>query len=253
MVSGPALQALFEALGLLRDAPEPLDASCARAWRVVSEHLHRGGPSKSADEEDTVQEVLITLARCVQSMRATTPEGAAAWLSTIRRRKRTDGARSGGREPALLGLRGVSDQPEAPSPLDALPSPDPRTLPPDAVERLIDTLESHVDRWLLEHERSATARQLKRLQARATLHRTLLGAGHAELVAALDADEPLSEDRVYKWVERGRAVVLAGLGRWQAEVEDDPDDRAFLRSLREAFEARRSDAGVARPERRRGA
>ena len=127
----------------------------------------------------------------------------------------------------------------------------PLALPEDALERLLDDVEDRVAAWLEAHERSPSTRHIRRQQARATLHRTVLGASHAALVAVLDADEPLTEDRVYKWVERGRAVLSKVLDAWEAELEEAPESAAIVGRLRELCEARRSDAGLARPERRR--
>lgn len=70
--------------------------------------------------------------------------------------------------------------------------------------------------------------------------------------AALAPHAAPSRDALYKWIERGRAVLLDVADAWLAELDgDDSDARLVPEVLRQLVEVRRADAGVARPARRK--
>lgn len=253
-------ESLYLALDALRAADDPFERRHDAAWRVIEEWLRGTFPGTTPEIQDARQETLITIARSVGGMEARVPLQAAKWVSTIHKRKRVDGLRARVRDPVHLGLergrRREGDE-ERPRLVERLEAGDEGALDAGAIERILATIEEHVEAHLATLEKSDARRHLLRQQARATLHRVLLGADVAELAATLDLasdapGEPVARDRVYKWVERGRPIVLAGLDRWVAEQGDGSVAADVAAVVRELIEARRSDAGRPRPERRKG-
>ena len=100
--------------------------------------------------------------------------------------------------------------------------------------------------------KSASKRALRRTQAHAALLRLLCGWDADAIIVALDYGEPIKHDRLYKWVERGRAPVLAGLARWRRGAESGDHERVgrIADVIEELMNERRADAGRARPSRR---
>ncbi len=223
---------LFLALCALR-ASSTIDApGLAPHWRTVDRWLRDRARKRDPGHEDVHQETMIAVARGVRSMQAATPVAAAAWLRSVLVHKRSDVRRCVRRD------RMVSDHVK---PVDAYPAPDvPPAVSPDTV---IDALEADVARHLLRTVRRAATRDRRRLQSRAALRRLVLGEDLDAITNALDLD--VSPACVYKWTERGRAIVLAALDRPTDDALTEARELACL-----AMRERRSDAGHDRPERR---
>lgn len=244
----PALEALFDALCTLRDAGDPWDPRYDAEWRVIDRYVHTSWPGGGPEGEELRQETMFAIARSVSRMEAAHPLQAAKWVATIRRHKKIDARRAWHADPVARWL----DRGEERA-LDRVVAHEHRpSIASNAVEQVIDQVLIEVDVMLSERERDPAQRHLDRLRARAAIRRLVLRADFDELLAALDAGEPLSPDRVYKWVERGRPIVLAALERWAARAAEEPAELEIVRTLREIVEARRADAGQPRPGRRRG-
>jgi DNA-directed RNA polymerase specialized sigma24 family protein len=245
----PPVEPLYEQLCALRDAESATDPRHAARWREVSRWLAQAYPGSSRELEDARQETLVSLVRHVSAMRAEGPLQAAKWVGTILRRKRIDVQRTRSSDPVERALRSEPRSADVKPLIDRI-----EAAPPPIDRRVVDevvaTVLEHVHRALEETERSATKRQLRRTQAQAALLRLVLDEDAATIASALDHGEPLGNDRIYKWVERGRPVVQLGLDRWEAE--GDPDAQPVIEVLRETMDERRADAGVPRPERRKG-
>lgn len=247
----PSPDTLFDALVALRDGGDPLDRRHDARWRTIDAWLRATFPAVDADADEARQETLLAIARGVVSMEASVPAQAMKWISIIHRRKKIDGLRVRSRDPVRRGLDRGGQGDELPPLVEQIAGIDEPRVDPAAIERILETVEEHVEAILAEdHEHSPAGRHLRRLQARATLRRLVLEADFEELTRSLDADEPLTRDRVYKWVERGRPLVLAALDRWIAEEGEGTMVASIAAVVRGIVEARRSDAGRARPERR---
>lgn len=244
----PPAETLYEHLSALRDAADPTDPRHDRRWREVRRWLEQ---VYGREGEDVLQEVLASLIRHVGGMRAQTPREAASWVLKIARRKRIDAFRAQARDPVGKALRDERARPDAPYPLEQVAadeSPDARLL-----EETVTMVLEHVDEALRETVPNAAKRLLRRTQAEATLLRLVYDQDAEAIAASLRYGEPLSRDRIYKWIERGRTYVLAGLEHWERVVEEDdrPDALRVIAVLREILVQRRADAGVPRPTRRR--
>lgn len=245
----PPVEPLWTHLCALRDAQSPTDPRNDRHWREVARWIEQAFPGRSRDLDEARQETLVTLMRHVPSMRAEGPLQAAKWIGTILRRKRIDAARARRADPIEQALWSERRRDGAPARLEAVEAPPP-PVDRGALLEVIATALEHVHRALEETEGNASKRQLRRTQAQAALLRLVLDEDAEAIAAALEHGEPLAKDRIYKWVERGRAVVRLGLDRWARE--DDPDAAEVIAVLRGAMNERRADAGVPRPERRKG-
>lgn len=241
---------LYRALVRLREASDPRQAAYLPDWRVVQEFLRDLHPARDADSDEAQQETMLAILYGVASMDAETPLAAAKWVARIYRNKRVDVARARARNPVDRGLARTRDD-EGASALEHLAAEDGPPIAPDVLERVLAAVEEQVDAHLRETEPKPEVRHLRRLQARAALHRLVLGAEFEDIVAVLDAGEPLSRDRVYKWVERGRAVVTAALERWVRSGGEGSTVAEIAVAVREIVEERRADAGRPRPARRR--
>jgi DNA-directed RNA polymerase specialized sigma24 family protein len=238
----PPVQPLYEHLCALRDAPDPCAPRHDARWRAVQKWIEQAFPGSGF--EDARQEALLKLTRRVGSMRAEAPLQAASWLAQIVKRTHLDGIRARSRDPVH---RALGEHPRADgTAIDQLEAEDGSRPTPEAIADLVTAILEQVHRALEDGEPNATKRQLRRTQAQATLLRLLCGASAEELERVLDAGE-LGRDRIYKWIERGRPIVLLGLARWE-ESGADPD---VVAAVREIVEERRADAGQARPDRRR--
>ena len=97
-----------------------------------------------------------------------------------------------------------------------------------------------------------------RARKRDPAHRGLDRDAESPLVDRLEADAPgrdagpLGRDRIYKWVERGRPIVVAALDRWASRCGEGSIEAGIAAVVREIVEARRVDAGKPRPDRRKG-
>jgi len=249
----PTKETLYAALHELRHAAQPAHPRHHGAWRVVGAflaHMDRRA------EADTRQETLIKVLRGVSSFSGQTPGEAVAWLRTVHQRLARDVWRAVQKEPvrtALLEQR-TRDGDESPL-VERVEGP---PLRPDfkreaRLDATRDALFARLERHLIATTPNASIRQMRRVQARVAWLRLVREADAAELVRAAAPMEVSSLDQVYKWVERGRGLLLevldAGVPPHEGETDvDDPDIRA---ALREIFAARRADAGIARPGRRR--
>lgn len=244
--------ALFEHLCALRDADDPTAAAHEPHWRGVDGWIRRAFPGTSSEIEDARQEVLIRVLRNVGRMRADVPAQAAGWVRMIMRRRRVDALRARAHDAVREGLREEGRRrSDATRLVEQLEADDARGLTPAMLETLVSTVLHHVHRALEATVPSAQKRQLRRTQAQAALLRLVCGWDADAIRSALDHGEPISNERLYKWVERGRGPVDEGLDRWLAEATDDPDVAGVVGVLRELVGERRADAGVPRPERRR--
>lgn len=243
---------LFGHLTVLRDARDVKDPRLAVHWHGVHAWLVSTFPGGGA-ADDRRQETLMALLRSVSGMRAETPLAAAKWVSTIHKRKRVDALRALSRNPVDVGLASAPRDPGLPSPLDRLEAA-PAAPPREALEAVVTMVLEQVHRVLERDVKNPRKRALRRVQAQAAMLRLVCGWDAEAIAEALDHGEPISRDRLYKWVERGRAPVLAALDDW--ETIDDADERDVLapviEALREMFETRRADAGVPRAGRRGG-
>ncbi len=239
---------LFAALGRLRDAARGArarDLSAERRdWRAVEVFVRRSRVSQGQDGDDVVQEALLSIARHVAELDARDPGAVVAWCTRIARHKKIDLTRMRARE----GER-VATPDDEPSAVDRLERDDGQPIDDRALTSLLEGIETgiavHVDGLKIG---SASERQLKRMQARATLHR-VMGTETAELRGLLGLEPSFGSDRLAKWVERGRPLLVAVLERLAWDQDDTA--RGVLFALRDAVLARRADAGQARPERRK--
>ena len=219
----PTKETLYAALDELRTAAQPAHPRHHGAWGIVGAflaHLDRRA------EADTRQETLIKVLRGVRTFSGQTPGEAVAWLRTVHQRRARDVWRTVQNEPVRTALH---------------------------EQRTRDALFARLERHLAATTQSAKVREMRRVQARVAWLRLVREADGAELIRAAAPMEVNSLDQVYKWVERGRGLLIevldAGAPPQEGETDvDDPDVRA---ALREIFATRRADAGIARPERRR--
>ena len=250
-VALPPVEPLFETLCALRDADDPADALHRERWRYIAGWLERAFPGYGDEVEDARQETLIALLRNVQRMQAVAPLQAAKWVSTILRRKRIDAIRARNADPVQKGLRADSGADDRGPLVERLEAEPHRELTPEMLSSLVTLVLEHVHLALEETVRNAGKRQLRRTQAQAALLRLVCGWNAEEITSALDYGEPIGKDRLYKWVERGRASVELGLDRWTSAAEGN--ELGVIEVLREIIAERRADAGKARPDRRGGA
>jgi len=245
----PPVEPLFEHLCALRDAEDPTDPRHEARWRYVSDWIARAFPGGGEEGEDARQEAMISLLRHVGRMEAVAPLQAAKWISTILKRKRIDAIRVKQADPVRQALRSESRRADATPMIDRLGGEGLRELTPAMLDGLVTMVLDHVHRALDEQVKSARKRQLRRTQAQATLLRLIRGWNAEAIIELLDYGEPIAKDRLYKWIERGRKPVLAGLDRWASTAEGE--EVAVIEVLREIIEERRADAGVPRPDRRK--
>ena len=245
-------EALFEHLCALRDAQDPAAPVHEPHWRGVEGWIRRAFPGTSTEIEDARQEVLISVLRNVGRMRADVPAQAAGWVRMIMKRKRVDALRARAHDAVREGLIEENRRrADATRLVEQLEADDAPGLTPAMLESLVTTVLHHVHRALEGSVSSAVKRQLRRTQAQAALLRLVCGWDADAIREALDHGEPISNERLYKWVERGRGPVDEGLDRWLAEAGDDPDVGGVVDVLRELVGERRADAGKPRPKRRR--
>ena len=244
-MSGPSHDELFAALSRLRELPEG-EANRARGeWRIIERWL-RANELRGRDQDDVHQETLIAIARRVGRLEAEHAGAAVRWINTIRKRKFIDLIRHESRSPARLGLRRVSSD-EVPSPVDLLERDDARPVDPEALELLVESVELAIGDYVDSAYTNAVDRQLRRLQGRAVLHR-VLGHDLAGIRAALALGPDLGDDRIYKWVERGRPVLLEALARMREGASEQGLEIVDVLSGLAA--ERRVDAGRPRVARR---
>jgi hypothetical protein len=186
---------------------------------------------------------MIAIARHVDDLDARDPGSAIAWCARIAHHKRIDLVRARVRRVPVDAAREGE-----PSAVDFLERDDGRPIDDRALAMLIEVVETAIAAHVEGLAIGSADRQLKRSQARATLHR-LLGTDTEQLRAVLAVEPTFGSDRLAKWVERGRPILVAVLERLAWDHEGDAREMAF--ALRDMALSRRIDAGIARPERRR--
>ena len=240
-------EALFAVLGRLRDAARgrvPRDPARERAdWRVVDAFVRRSRDALGLEGDDVAQDALMAIVRHVGEMEARDEAGAIAWVTRIVRNKKIDAARGRLREPRALEAEGDEG-----SLVERLEGEDGRPIDDRALTMLIEVVEEAITAKVDGLPLPAIDRQLRRVQARATLHR-VLGAGAGELREVLALESGVTDDRLHKWVERGRPLLVAVLEGLAWDQQDEV--RALFHALRDAVLARRADAGRPRPARRK--
>lgn len=234
--SDPRLVALYDSLAALRELARnenPRSAARDPHWRVVERYLRDTWPR--ALGEDLRQDVLLAMYLNVHSLRALRPRSAAAWIRAIRHSKLADAQQRRG-DIRLLSI-------ERKLPGLALAAPVEPKL--DIVEAILRAFEAEAWRMLASDPNPAR-RHRRLLRVRAALRRLVLHEPLATVALHLGVDA--SPALVAKWVERGRADVLATLEQLR---HDAPDTVELYEFLEELARKRRADAGRPRPERRR--
>lgn len=244
-------QRLFAALTALREARDRSAPALDRHWRVVYGWIEASFPPRQPDDAELAQLTVLRVMDAVERLEATTPRAAAHWLGTIRKRIGVDAGRSRSRARVRqVGIGSGADEIEL---VDLGPRPDEDGQSGVADARLAAVEEQLRDRiGALVDARTADARKRigDRLRADAALARTVRRLGEAELRETLGSAAPSSRDALYKWVERGRELVLAALDVWMAEPGLPATELGVLAMFREIVGERRADAGKARPDRR---
>lgn len=238
---------LFAALSRLRDAARGAsarDLPRERAdWRAVESFVRGSRAALGDDGDDVVQDTLFSIAKHLAELDARDVAGVIAWVTRIARHKKIDLARARVRE----GHRVEPREPDV-SAVDLLERDDGHPLDDRALAVLIEVVEEAIATRFDALASPAADRLLKRTQARAALHR-VLGAERLELRATLGLDPSVGDDRLHKWVERGRPLLAGVLESLMWDHEGDA--RELFAALREAALTRRIDAGQARPGRRK--
>ncbi len=244
-MSGPSHEELFAALSRLRELPQDVANRERSEWRVVERWLRENHP-RGREADDVHQETLIAIARRVSMLEAEHAGAAVRWVNTIRKRKFIDLIRHESRSPARLGLARFATE-EAPAPVDLIERDDARAVDPQALELLVESVEVAIGEHVDVTYPNALDRQLRRLQARAILHRAL-GQDLEGIRAALALGPDFGDDRIYKWVERGRPVLRLVLAQMRESASEEA--AAVLEVLGERAASRRADAGRPRAARR---
>lgn len=227
---------------MIRDSRDP--RAVQRAWLELDAWLRRAFGERPG--HDVVrQATLIAVRRGVAGLRAESAAQADAWVRRIFRRARTDEARARGvRERRLVA---VADE-------AAIPAPVPDDDAPTDAERVraLEELDASVSEIVGAHLDATIPDPVKRVGDRARARVAMLRIVYRMEVAAIAAEVEaewgeIGANRLYKWIERGREVLLAAIDGTPGAIEA-PE----IATLREILAARRKDAGQPRPERRRG-
>lgn len=236
--------ALFDALLRLRDAADLSAPSLRAAWRTVDTAVQgrvvanaRGFPDVVPDAH---QVTMLAIVRSVARLRATAPTEASRWLWEICTARTRDVIRYEQRQfrNRERGLNG------SPAELESLVGEPPiATSPPDP-DLLWSCLAPHLEALADQHREPAQ----RMLTSMATFLR-VIGELEADAIAARIAPGA-SRDLIYKWVERGRPMLLGAIARWWRSTRSDLE-RSIAAELEELVEVRRADVGIERPERRR--
>jgi len=191
----------------------------------------------------------------VGTLRAEVPLQARVWVDEIHRHLLVDDARWRKTDFVTRGLTrargdgGGAGEPER-SPLDRVVAADPAAPSKQVLEAFLERLLEEVDRHLEETVRSPVKRLGDLKRAEAAVESLVYERSADEIREVLDPGA--SRELVYKWVERGRAILLAGVDRCIALAEE-PEEKDGLEALRAIIETRRKDAGKPRPTRRKRA
>jgi DNA-directed RNA polymerase specialized sigma24 family protein len=238
------LRAFYEALDALRRAEDPFEPRLDEPWRVVLDWVRARVRPRDPRRDDVVQETLLAIARHVRHMDAGTPRQAARWASVIVRRKVIDGLRDDEHDAVSVGLS------EGDAALETLPGAEPAP-PAELLEAQHRAIEEIVVAHIERSEASASVRLTRRAMARAALYRLVVDLEPDAVEDRLGLPEPVGRDRLYKWVERGRAIVAEAMRAWRSGSAGQRDVDAIAEVVVELVETRRADAGKPRPERRR--
>lgn len=231
---------LFGALAELRKGTDVGSRAYREAWAVVTAYVRRLPPPGN---EDLQQETTIRLFRNVGGFAGGTDAEAAAWIRQIHRRGAIDSSRARGRDPVAKALASTRDD-EAPGPFDTLAA-ESELQPAEALDVFRDRLFDALDELLRETESSPQKRLLRRLEARAAFLRIVYELDAGSLRTELgDAAATSSDAQLYKWVERGRAVLADAAAALQKN--GSPLGGDALEIIRELANARRADAGRSR-------
>lgn len=223
----------------LLDALPRLRARDAAAWGIVASFLRGLRATRGDEGEDVAHDALIAIVLHADDLRSPAPGAAVRWCARIAQRKRIDVARARGPRWQLVDAAAVE-----------LPvRDDGRHLDDRALDVLVETIEDAIDRYVNGLTLPAETRMLRRHQARAALHR-VLGADTAAIVGMLALGRRFRSDRLAKWVERGRPILIAALERLAWDHDGEVREVAF--ALREIALVPWRHVG-ARPRRRRSA
>lgn len=251
MQGAVTVQSLFAALVALRDSQRPLSPEHDARWDVIDAWLRASHRPKTTDDEDAIQETLLAIARGIRGMHAASPREAASWIATIHRHNRITAVRNAQRNAAhRLRERAGAEQP--PDLDERFAGDGTPVLRGDLHERFVAEIEEAIDVYVAEAEPNPKFRHLRRLQALAAFRKLVLEENAETVAAALAEGELPGVDRIYKWVERGRPILLEAIARW-AEQHDGwawPASE-IQEAIRARVEPRRVDWGRPRPERRK--
>lgn len=207
------------------------DALHADAWRTIAAYVRRVLPTRR--DEDERQDALLAILESVHALHCTNGPSAAAWIRAICRNRLIDRhRRRGGRTFVAL---------DAPPVQLAEAS----GLPAELALTVVAAFAERIDEHLARVESRPSVRERRRAQAIAALRRTALDQSLPEIAMSLELSVSLT--LLAKWVERGRAVIVATI---EAERERDPDAADFFAPFAELALERRADAGKPRPGRR---
>ncbi len=223
---------LFTAIAAIRC--EPSDSAATRAaWRQVDRYVRRIAPR--AADDDLRQDILVSIIHGVRSLRADDAVGAAAWVRSVFRSRRADEYRRHQALRPTWGEPGRQPEPAARA-----------SIPHGVAERVLAAFDERIERFLAESPRKASVRERRRVQAQAALRRVVLEQSLPEIRASLDRD--ISLQLLAKWIERGRAILVATV---EHDRTTDPDLAEFFAPIAQLALERRADAGVPRPARRK--
>jgi DNA-directed RNA polymerase specialized sigma24 family protein len=117
------------------------------------------------------------------------------------------------------------------------------------LEDLLDRARGEVDERIADSGKSAEHRQSASNYAEATLMARIRNMDSKEIARELGVPDTKS-DTIAKWVERGRPWVLDALDA--LATDSAAEEAQALAKLRDLVAKLRKDAGVARPDRKRG-
>lgn len=227
----------------------------AKAWSVVHGYLVRVIQRRSdgAQGDDFAQLSILKVQRSIAGLRAETPAACEAWLRRVYQSVRIDHFRKN--DVVEEALRSVSAREEG-HPLERVAAPEPvrARLDEADLDVVVGRVMDEVDAFLHVHVKREAKRLGDRTRAEVAVLAGVRGHSVDEIRAQLPAAQAVSRDALYKWVERGREqVLIPTLTAWLERPSLPEDDAQVPRGLLQVLtEARRSDAGRARPQRRHG-
>lgn len=234
----------------------PHDGRAVRHWEVIVTAISRA--ARQLRLHDRVGEVISATFLRVRETSAVftgTSEGEAyRYIQRLAKTAFFDELRKDRRHDKRKQLRSVYDERD---PLESVAAPEPepsaQRTPEEERRRLADfkdRLHGRIDVYIEQlPQRSAAQTELRWNEAMSALSTVIDKKGAKDIARELGVPERFTA-RIHKWKERGQALVLAVLDSWAAEAE--PEDQEAITCLRELFSERRADAGVARPQRRKG-